>query len=88
MSPGADFPGGITGAAEICRTSTIDGAVDEDHDLEVDPLTDGKPVELVSQHRSDMVELPLVRDQPGCSVEDRFQSSHENICGTIKILMQ
>ena len=47
MSPGADFPDRIAGAAEVCRTSTMEGIVDEDRDLEVDPLTDGKPVELV-----------------------------------------
>ena len=48
------------------------GFLDDDRDLEVDPLTDGKPVEFVPQHRSDMVELPLV--------EDRLQSSHDNVC--------
>ena len=62
----------------------MDGIVDEDRDPEVDPLTNGKPVEFVPQHRSDMVELPLVRDQPGCSVDDRLQSSHDNVCGTVK----
>ena len=62
----------------------MDGVVDEDHDLEFDPLMDGKPVELVPQHWSDMVELPLVRDQPGSRVEDRLQSSHDNVCGTLK----
>ena len=75
MSPGADFPNWIAGAAEVCWTSTVDGVVDEDCDLELDPLANGKPVEFVPQHRSDMVELPLVRDQPG--IEDRLQSSHD-----------
>ena len=84
MSPGADLPDRIAGAAEVCRTSTMDGVADEDRDLEFDPLTNGKPVELVPQHRSDMVELPLVRDQPGSRVEDRLQSSHDNVCGTVK----
>ena len=60
----------------------MDGVVDEDRDLELDPLTDGKSVELVPQHRRDMVELPLVRDQPGSRVEDRLQSSHDNVCDT------
>ena len=30
-----------------------------------------------------MVELPTVRDQPGCGVEDRLQFSHDNVCGTV-----
>ena len=60
MSPGADIPDRIAGAAEVCRTSTMNGVADEDRDLEFDPLANGKPVELVPQHRSDMVELPLV----------------------------
>ena len=38
------------------------GVVDKDCDLEVDTLTNGKPVELIPQHRSDMVELSPVRD--------------------------
>ena len=65
MSPGADLPDRIAGAAEVSRTLTVDGVADEDGDLEFDPLANGKPVELVPQHRSDMVELPLVRDKPG-----------------------
>ena len=81
VSPGADFSDRIAGAAEVCRTSTMEGSIDEDRDLEVDMLTDGKPVKLIPQHRS---ELPPVRDQPGCSVEDRLQSSHNNVCGTGK----
>ena len=60
------------------------GVVNKDCDLEIDTLTDGKPVELIPQHRSDMVELLPVRDQPGCGVEDRLQSSHDNVCGTVK----
>ena len=36
----------------------MDGVEDEDRDLEFDPLANGKPVELVPQHRSDVVELP------------------------------
>ena len=36
------------------------GVVNKDCDLEVDTLTDGKPVELIPQHRSDKVELPPV----------------------------
>ena len=31
------------------------GFLDDDRDLEVDLLTDGKPVEFVPQHRSDML---------------------------------
>ena len=31
-----------------------------------------------------MVELPPVRDQPGCGVEDRLQSFHDNVCGNVK----
>ena len=60
------------------------GVVDKDCDLEVDTLTDGKPVELIPQQRSDMVELPPVRDQPDCGVKDRLKSSHDNVCGTVK----
>ena len=60
------------------------GTVDEDRDLEVDTPTDGKPVELVPQYRSDVAELSLLRDQPGSRLEDRLQSSHDNVCGTIK----
>ena len=53
------------------------GVVNKDCDLEIDTLADGKPVELIPQHRSDMVELPPVRDQPGSGVEGRLQSSVE-----------
>ena len=41
-------------------------------------------MELIPQHRSDMVELSRVRDQPGCGVEDGLQSSHANVCDTVK----
>ena len=88
MNPGADLPDRITGAAEVCRTSTVEGVVDEDRNLEVDTLTDGKPMELIPQHRSDMVELLFVRDQPGCRIEDGLQSSYDNVCGTVKMLLQ
>ena len=84
VSPGADLSHRITGAAEVCRTSTVEGVVDEDRNLEVDTLTDGKPMELIPQHRSDVVELPFVRDQPGCSIKDGLKSSHDNVCGTVK----
>ena len=82
MSSGADLPDRIAGAAEVSRTSTMDGVADEDRDLEFDSLANGKPVELVPQHRSDMVELPLVRDQQGSCVEDRLKSSHNNVSGS------
>ena len=88
MSSGVDLPDRMAGAAEASRTTTMDGVADEDRDLEFDPLTNGKPVELVPQHRSDMVELPLVRDQPGSRVEDRLKSPHNNVCGTVKMLLQ
>ena len=56
-----DLSDRIAGAAEVCRTSTMEGVVDEDCDLEGDTLTDGKPVEMISrQHRSDMVDIPPV----------------------------
>ena len=84
VSPGADLSDRIASAAEVCQTTTMKGVVNKNCDLEVDTLTDGKPVELIPQHRSDMVERPLVRDQPGCGVEDRLQSSHDNVCGTVK----
>ena len=58
----------------------MEGVLDEDRNLDVDTLTDGKPVELIPQHRSDMVKLLPVRDQPGCRVEDGLQSSHDNVC--------
>ena len=83
VSSGADFSDRIAGAAEVCRTSTMKGVVDKDCDLEVDTLTDGKPVELIPQHRNDMVKLPFVWDQPS-GVDDRFQFSHDNVCGTVK----
>ena len=84
VGPGADLPDQIACAAEVCRTSTVEGVVDKDRNLEVDTLTDGKPVELIPQHRSDMVELPPVRDQPGRHVEDGLQSSYDNASGTVK----
>ena len=84
MSLGADLPDRIAGAAEVCQTSTMDCVADEDRDLEFNPLAYGKPVELVPQHRSDMVELPLVRNQPGSRIEDRLKSSHDNVRGTVK----
>ena len=43
----------------------MDGVGNRDRDLEFDLLANGKPVKLFPQHSSDMVELPLVRDQPG-----------------------
>ena len=55
------------------------GVVNKDGDLEINTLTDGKPVELIPQHRGNMVELSPVRNQPGCSVEDRLQPSHDNV---------
>ena len=48
------------------------GVANKDSDLEFDPLTNWKPVELVPQHRSDMVELPRVRDQPGSHEIKRY----------------
>ena len=62
----------------------MEGVVDKDRDLEVDTLMDGKPMKLIPQHRSDMVELPPVRDQPGSRVEDRLKSPHNDVCGTVK----
>ena len=47
-----DLPDRIAGAAEVSRTSTMDGVADEDRDLEFDPLANGKPMELIPQHRS------------------------------------
>jgi hypothetical protein len=43
VSPGANLPDRIAGAAEVSRTSTMEGVVDKDRNLEVDTLTDGKP---------------------------------------------
>ena len=54
MSPGADLSDRIA----VRRTTTMKGVVNKDCDLEIDTLADGKPVELIPQHRSDMVELP------------------------------
>ena len=62
----------------------MDGVANEDRDLEFDLLANGKPVELVPQHRSDMIKLLLVRDQPGSRNEDRLKSPHNNVCGTVK----
>ena len=74
MSPCVDLPDSIAGAAEVSRTSTMDGIADEVPRSELDPLANGKPVDLVPQHRSDMVKLPLIRDQPGRRVEERLKS--------------
>ena len=41
MSPGVDLPDRVAGAAEVSRTSTMDGVADEDRDLEFDPLANG-----------------------------------------------
>jgi len=86
VSPGANLPDRIAVAAEVYRALIMEGIVDEDRDLEVDSLTDGKPMELIPQHRSDVIKLPLkfVRDQPGCRIQDRLQSSDDNACGTIE----
>ena len=62
--------------------------MDKDCDLEINTLTNRKPVELIPQPRSDVVELHFVRDQPGCSVEDGLQSSYNSVCGALKILLQ
>ena len=35
----------------------MEGAVDEDRDLEVDTLTNGQPVELIPRHSSNVVHL-------------------------------
>ena len=69
---GVNLPNRIAVAAEVSRTSTMDG------------IANRKPVELVFQHRSDMVELLLVRDQPGSRIEDRLKLPHNNVCGTVK----
>ena len=55
------------------------GVVDKDCDLEINTLANGKPVELIPQHKSDVIELFFVRDQPGCRVEDGLQSSHDTM---------
>ena len=55
MRSGVNLPDRIAGAAEVSRASTMYGVANKDSDLEFDPLTNGKPVELVPQHRSDMV---------------------------------
>ena len=47
----------------------MEGVLNEDRDLELDPLANGKPVELVPQPRSEMVELPLVRESAWNLVE-------------------
>ena len=84
VSPGANLPDRIAGAAEVCRTWTVESVVDKDRNLEIDTLTDGKPVELILQHRSEKVALSPVRDQPGCRVEDGLQFSYDNVGGTVK----
>ena len=66
----------------------MEGVADKNRDLEIDTLTNGKPVELIHQHRSDAVELSFVRDQPGCRVEEGLQFSHNNVLGTLTILLQ
>ena len=65
VSPGADLSDRIASAAEVCRTTTMKGVVNKDCDLEVDTLTDEKPVELIPQHRSDMVRMRMTSDFEG-----------------------
>ena len=88
FSPGADLRDRDTDVAEVCRTPIMEGVADENRDLEIDTLTNGKPVELIPKHRSDVVELSFVRDQPGCCVEKGLQFSDNNVLGTLKILLQ
>ena len=88
MSPDAELRDKDTSGAEVCRTPTMEGVADKDRDLEIDTLTNGKPVALIPQHRSDAVELSFVRDWPGCRVEEGLQFSHNNVLGTLKILLQ
>ena len=46
--------------------------VDKCRHLEVDPLSNGQPVE-VTQDRCDVIELPRLGDESGCGVLDRLQ---------------
>ena len=54
-----------------------------DGNLEIDTLTNGKPVELILSTEVMWLEFPFVPDQPGRRVEDIFQSSHEDMCGCL-----
>ena len=76
MSPGIDLPDRIAGAAEVSRTSTMDGVADEDRDLEFEWEASGVGPSTQEWY----FKLPLVRDQPGSCVEDRLKSSHNNVC--------
>ena len=85
MSPDAELRDKDTGGAEVYRTPTMEGVADKDRDLEIDTLTNGKPVKLIPHHRSDAVELSFVRDWPGFRVEEELQFSQNNVLGTLKI---
>ena len=50
MSLGADLRDRNPGTAGVCRTAINEGVVEEDCDLEMDTLMNGKPVELIPQH--------------------------------------
>ena len=41
VSPGADLPDNITDAADVCRTATMEGVLDEYRDFAVETLTNG-----------------------------------------------
>ena len=64
----------------------MDGIIDEECNLDVDTLTEGKPMamELIPQHRRDVIKLPFVRDQPSCRVQDRLQSSHNDAWSAVE----
>ena len=63
----------------------IEGVVDEDRDLEIDTLTSGKPVELIPQHRSDLVEHPFVRDT---CVRQCMRPSATDACSNVIVFVQ
>jgi len=60
VSSGADLRYRNAGDVGVFRTATVDGVAHEDRDLEIDTPTNGKPVEWIPQHRSDVVEFSCV----------------------------
>lgn len=60
MSSGADLRYRNAGDVGVFRTATVDGVAHEDRDLEIDTPTNGKPLDLISQYRSDVVKFSCI----------------------------
>ena len=51
----------------------MDAFVDEKASLENNTLSDGEPVQIISQRRGDMIKLPPPDYQPSSSIEHQLQ---------------